>query len=77
MLVLGCSSSPAAAPDAAAPADDAAPPDVAGGHDGHDVGAAPDARLVGRCPDGGALPYPAAPEVSFKSPLPRGCSSCA
>ncbi|MDB4929357.1 MAG: Cytochrome peroxidase, partial [Myxococcaceae bacterium] len=69
LLVLGCSSPPAPV-DAAAPVDASAPVDVAEHHDGHDVGAAPDARVVGRCPDGGALPYPAAAEVSFKTPLP-------
>ena len=69
LLILGCSSSPTATPDAAVTPMDALA-DVT--HEAHDAGVdAPRfARSTDRCPDGGALPYPEVPESSFKTPLP-------
>jgi len=71
LLILGCSTSPTAAPDAAVTPMDA-PVDVA--HEAHDAGVDADAPRVprpsDRCPDGGALPYPEVPEISFETPLP-------
>ena len=70
LLILGCSAAPQGAGDAAVVAPVDAPVDVA--HEAHDAGVAvpPVIRYSDRCPDGGALPYPESPEVSFKTPLP-------